>query len=89
MKVKTCECMMYGKRIFASDEALEGYRNVDGAFYRCNISEEFIQSINDYLTDATPVFNDVARKLFLSDYSSKVYIENMRRILESIWLWGG
>lgn len=32
----------------------------------------------------TPVFNDVARKLFLSDYSSKVYIKNMRTIIESI-----
>ena len=71
MKVKTCEALMYGKQIFATDEALEGYKQDDGAFTKCNTAEEFIEGINGYLKNGEPVFNEKARNLFEQDYSDK------------------
>ena len=49
MKVKTAEAMMYGRRIFATDEALEGYDvgNISG-ITRCNKANEFADAINHY-----------------------------------------
>lgn len=46
MKTKTAEALMYGKVIFASDEALTGYQ-VDNVYgiCRCNNAEEYIHNI--------------------------------------------
>lgn len=71
MKVKTCEALMYGKKIFATDEALDGYKKTEGVFINCNTAEEFIESINSYLANDEPVFNDKARILFETEYSNK------------------
>lgn len=50
MKTKTAEAMMYGKAIFATDEALEGYDVADlKNIARCNTSEEFIKKISEFL----------------------------------------
>ena len=73
MKVKTCECLMFGKKIFASDEALTGYDVEESkAAIRCNSKEDFIKNINDYLASSEPIFNKSARNLFLTKYSEDI-----------------
>ena len=72
MKVKTAEAMMYGKRILASDEALEGYQ-IEGMkdIIRCNTASEFIHEIN-YMMRRSEIskFSEENRKLFLESYST-------------------
>lgn len=71
MKIKTAESIMYGKVIFASDEALEGYEadGVDG-IYRCNTKEEYIDAIRTFFegTDASG-YKEAVRQLFVEKYS--------------------
>lgn len=58
MKVKTADAMMYGKMIFASQEALEGYEaeNVPG-ICRCDSAQDYIDKISEF-------FNDPDRKTY-------------------------
>jgi hypothetical protein len=74
MKVKTCEALMYGKTIFATDESLSGY-NPDfekiGAL--CNTAEEFITAINKFAADKTRTkFNQYNHQFFLENHSNQV-----------------
>lgn len=72
MKVKTTEAMMYGRKIFASDEALEGYdvENVPG-ITRCNEAEEFANAINHYFDkEELKPYEPEVRKLFLEKYET-------------------
>lgn len=74
MKVKTAEAMMYGRRIFASNEALEGYdvENVSG-ITRCNSDRDYAEAINHYFDCETQkCFEPEARKLFLEKYETSV-----------------
>lgn len=81
MKLKTAEAMMYGKTIFASDEALEGYdvKNVDGIF-RCNSAEEFIHAIKSELGKNHHSYNESVRKQFLEKYETTVLYKSVDRL---------
>ena len=79
MKTKTAEAMMYGKTIFASDEALVGYdvEDVKG-IYRCNTVSEYITKIREVYEKETAVgYIDDVRNQFLKKYensnASKIY----------------
>lgn len=70
MKVKTAEALMFGKSIFGTKEAFEGYdldyQKVGGL---CNTSNEFIDKILTYLK--SPIyFNEYSRSVFLEKYSN-------------------
>ena len=70
MKVKTCESLMYGKNIIATDEALEGYKVVEGvSAWRCNTPDEFIRCIQDFASHPRLRFNQAARECYLENYS--------------------
>ena len=70
MKVKTCESLMYGKNILATNEALEGYAIEEGvSAWRCNTAEEFIHCINNFAQHPRSRFNQDARKCYLEKYS--------------------
>lgn len=74
MKVKTAEAMMYGRRIFASDEALEGYE-VEGinGISRCNTVQEYVNAINTYFEkEEQKPYEEKVRTLFLKNYETKV-----------------
>lgn len=78
MKVKTAEAMMYGKPIFATNEALEGYeiKNIEG-IYRCNSEIEFISEIKK---QSICGYNPEIRELFLEKYctqSKQIDFENL------------
>lgn len=80
MKVKTAEALMFGKTIFASDEALEGYE-VEGLprIYRCNTAEEYIFGIkNAFKDNKIEKYNEDIRKSFLDNYSFDKQLEAFR-----------
>lgn len=86
MKVKTCEALMYGKKIFASNEACEGYI-LNGAIDICNTAEEFINSINSFIHNySLPIYNEKARNLFLSHYSDNMFEEKLISIFDRLML---
>lgn len=80
MKVKTAEALMYGKTIYGTTEAFEGYEveyNKIGGL--CNTKEEFIEKINN---DKNIVFNEYSRKVFLEKYSFESSLNRMKEFLE-------
>ncbi|MDR2084271.1 MAG: glycosyltransferase family 4 protein [Bacteroidales bacterium] len=82
MKVKTCESLMYGKNIIATNEAFEGYElDYDKVGGLCNTAEEFIDRINYFSKNPIPQFNQYSRQIFLEKYSEDAIIDKFRRIL--------
>ena len=82
MKVKTCESLMYGKNIIATDEALEGYEVEQGvSAWRCNTPEEFVQTITDFAQHPRPRFNQAARQCFLDKYSNEAVANIYKELL--------
>ena len=82
MKVKTCESLMYGKNIIATDEALEGYEVEQGvSAWRCNTPEEFVQTITDFAQHPRPRFNQAARQCFLDKYSNETVANIYKELL--------
>lgn len=84
MKVKTAEALMYGKTIFASTEALQGY-DVDyvNNIYRCDSKSEFINSINEYISSNKKLkMNREIRKLFLDKYCTSAHYFKFKEYLE-------
>jgi len=82
MKVKTCESLMYGKNIIATDEALEGYEldyNKMGG--KCNTIQDFVNVIRSFIDNPRPRFNAYSRKIFLENYSADKVIDAFSRIL--------
>lgn len=84
MKIKTAESMMYGRTIFASDEALEGYcvEGVNG-IYRCNTKEEYIREIRAFFErkEGISYFHPEVRQLFLDRYS----LDNQKEYCKKEW----
>ena len=82
MKVKTCESLMYGKNIIATDEAFMGYdvdyNRVGG---KCNTAQEFIACIQDFEANPRPRFNAYSRQMFLEKYSEEATVEKFRQVL--------
>lgn len=72
MKVKTAEAMMYGKTIFATDEALQGYdvAGLDGV-YRCNTPIAFAQAIHSAAQEKNLKEQLAVRERFLEKYDNK------------------
>lgn len=83
MKVKTCESLMYGKNIIATDESLMGY-DVDAQKMggRCNTAEEYIAVINDFVAHPRPRFNAYCRQLYLEKYSENAVTDRFRMVLQ-------
>lgn len=71
MKTKTCEALMYGKKIFGTDEAFIGYNNIDNtSCVRCNSKSEFIDKINNFIQSDekdTRYYNDI-REYYLNNF---------------------
>ena len=90
MKTKTAEAFMYGKTVLASSESLQGYEVCEGAVYRCDTKEEYINVINELiLEDKISLYNAKSRFLFEKyysyDYSKKslqYWIDNLNKTNE-------
>lgn len=85
MKVKTAEAMMYGKTIFASKEALEGYET-EGVehIFLCNSADDFIKKINQYDFRKENLLNNDVRQLFLGKYCTSNYILDVRKFVDML-----
>ena len=73
MKIKTAEAMMYGKPVFGTKEALEGYE-IEGVsgIYECNDVSEFVHEINEWtLRDDMIGYSESVRRLFLDKYETE------------------
>lgn len=80
MKVKTCESLMFGKNIVATDEAWEGYELDCGrAGARCNDAGDFIRAIKGLA--GAPRFNRYSREVFMEKYSDALAPGLFRKIL--------
>lgn len=80
MKFKTAEAMMFGKYIFGTREAFEGYDADISAFtkeYDC--SDDFIAGINLFLKDNKRFYQE-SRACFLNNYSSS----NLKKFYQQI-----
>ena len=83
MKVKTCESLMYGKNIIATDEAFMGYEvDYDLVGGRCNTADEFIACIKGFESKPRPRFNAYSRQMFLEKYSEEAVIGKFREVLD-------
>lgn len=83
MKVKTAEAMMYGKNVFATQEALEGYdveeiRN--RGIYECNTKEEFVKQIKSNI-NSNSCINQLVRQHFLDKYETSIVEKDFRNFL--------
>lgn len=82
MKVKTCESLMYGKNIIATDEAFVGYDvDHDKVGGKCNTAEEFIARIKDFEKNPRPRFNAYSRQMFLEKYTEEAVEAKFRAVL--------
>ena len=85
MKVKTAEALMYGKTIFASTEALQGY-DVDGIdnIYRCDSKADFIKSTEKYMkSDKKQKMNRQIREIFIEKYCTNSYYSKFKEYIDS------
>ena len=82
MKVKTCESLMYGKNIIATDEAFMGYDiDYDRVGGKCNTAEDFITCIRDFEHKPRHRFNAYSRQMFLEKYTEEAVEVRFRTIL--------
>ena len=86
MKVKTAEALMFGKPMFATNEALEGY-DIEGQrnVFRCNTAQDFISAINTYSSNPPYMTFDMKiRELFLQKYHTRAYIPVLHDTLKKL-----
>ena len=82
MKTKTCEALMYGKIYLGTDEALEGYEDLNE--YRCNTADEFVHMI-ELLTDKNlPKYNENLRNIYLEKYSPQMAKARLTKIFKEL-----
>lgn len=82
MKVKTCESLMYGKNIIATDEAFMGYEvDYEKVGAKCNTAQEFIAAINDISAHPRIRFNEYSRNVFLEKYTEDAVTEKFKQVL--------
>lgn len=82
MKTKTAEALMYGKYIFGTKEAFEGYDIDFGKIggLCCN-KDDFIEKINNHFKVINNDYNEYSRKIFLEKYDTKKWIGIMKNFL--------
>lgn len=83
MKVKTAEALMFGKPVFATNEALEGYdvAGVEG-IWRCNTAEEFTIAMNAFCKKKSYSFS--VREVYLKTYETNIQKVKLQKFLESV-----
>lgn len=89
MKVKTAEALSYGKTIFGTKEAFEGYEvDYDKVGGLCNTAEEFIEKINKYIKwweeNNKPKFNEYSETIFKEKYSYESSLEKFKKLFREL-----
>ena len=89
MKIKTGEALMYGKSIFGTTEAFQGYEvdyeKIGGI---CNTAEEFILKINNYIkyweNNGKFEENKYSKEMFIKKYSYDSSIEKFKKLFDEL-----
>ncbi|HHT22815.1 MAG TPA: glycosyltransferase [Bacteroidales bacterium] len=82
MKVKVAEAYMYGKYIFGTNEAFEGYILTPSTFV-CNTKADYVDSLNHFFSDKTRPKNSTEnRSVFQENYSSETSTQKFKTLLE-------
>lgn len=89
MKIKTGEALMYGKSIFGTTEAFQGYEvdyeKIGGI---CNTAEEFILKINNYIkyweNNGKFEENKYSKEMFIKKYSYDSSIEKFKELFDEL-----
>lgn len=82
MKVKIAEALMYGKTVFGTREALEGYEDEKGnSLYECNNIREFDTQISNWLNNNRNRFNKNSRELYLKKYSTDIIEAQFKNLI--------
>lgn len=85
MKTKTAEALMYGKYIYGTNEAFEGYEfDYDKIGGLCNSKEDFIEKINAHFKLIINNYNNYSRKIFLEKYDTQKWINVMNNFLNKM-----
>ncbi|WP_308009577.1 glycosyltransferase [uncultured Fusobacterium sp.] len=89
MKIKTGEALMYGKSIFGTTEAFQGYEvDYEKIGGRCNTAEEFILKINDYIkyweNNGKFEKNKYSEEIFIKKYSYDSSIEKFKKLFDEL-----
>lgn len=72
MKVKTCEALMYGKNIFGTSEAFEGYEiDTEKCGSLCNTADDYIKAIERVCRQPIIRYNCYSRRVFEEKYSEE------------------
>lgn len=81
MKTKTAEALMYGKIVFGTKEAFEGYEmNYGQNAELCMTAQDFIEAINKWKReDKFQKFNVISRDIFERNYSIEQMINRIRK----------
>lgn len=86
MKVKTAEALMYGKTIFGTTEAFEGYEiDYDSVGGLCNSAKEFIEKINNHFKLDQGDFNKNSREYFINNFSFDSSDMIFKKIIDSVF----
>ncbi|MBR6583294.1 MAG: glycosyltransferase family 4 protein [Treponema sp.] len=82
MKTKLAESLMYGKTIFGTPEAFEGYDlEYDKVGGLCINATDFINKINNYISNKDEKMNSYSRNVFKQKYEITKNIDNLRKML--------
>ena len=73
---------MFGKTIFGTDEAYSGFEKNCG--YLCNNAEEFIEKINNYISQGESKYNEKARKIYEDFYSVESGKKNFEKVFNDL-----
>lgn len=85
MKTKTCEAFMYGKTVFGTEEAFEGYESLNSSFaIVCKDEKDFIKNINNYLEEDHALFNKDSRNYFLSEYENTIINKRVYQYIQQL-----
>jgi polysaccharide biosynthesis protein PslH len=80
MKVKVAEAFMFGKTVFGTKEAFEGYdiEKYNGSAFLCNNQDDFIRLIKKYIKDNSGIyFNEASRRLFLENFMDELHSDKL------------
>lgn len=89
MKVKTAEALSYGKTIFGTTEAFEGYEvDYEKVGGLCNTAQEFIETITKYIewwkNNGKPTFNEYSYQIFKEKYSYESSLKKFKEVFEEL-----
>jgi glycosyltransferase involved in cell wall biosynthesis len=85
MKTKVAEALMYGKKVFATNQALTGYDlSSNSAFTECNNESDFIKAINNHGKQPRKKFYQESREIFLENYSFNSAINRLSKVFNGI-----